>query len=121
MKNHFEERLSMAISKRVRAVGSISNELLKKSREAALAAVQIFNNPSITFKSEIFIVLMVISWTYLMHAHFRKIGIDYRYFKTGAKRKKYEKTIDYFKNKIAWNDLNKVDMKILNKINLMEI
>lgn len=92
MKNHLEERLSMAVSKRVRAVGSISNELLKKSREAALAAVQIFNNPSITFKSEIFIVLMVISWTYLMHAHFRKIGIDYRYFKTGAKRKKYEKT-----------------------------
>lgn len=36
---------------RIRKVGSISNELVKKSREAALAAVQIFNNPSITFKS----------------------------------------------------------------------
>lgn len=82
----------MVAGKRVRAVGSISNELLKKSREAALAAVQTFNNPSITFKSEIFIVLMVISWTYLMHAHFRKSGIDYRYFKTRGSRKWFERT-----------------------------
>ncbi len=40
---------------------SVSHELVEKSREAALAAVQIFNNPQVTFKSEIFIVLMHVS------------------------------------------------------------
>ena len=47
--------------KRTRTVHSVSDELIHKSREAALAAVQIFNNPQITFKSEMFIVLMNIA------------------------------------------------------------
>lgn len=59
------------MSKRIRRVGSIKRELLKKSREAALAAVQIFNNPNISFKSESYVVLMIIAWTYLLHAYFR--------------------------------------------------
>lgn len=82
----------MPQKKRVRSVGSVSNELLKKSREAALAAVQVFNNPAITFKSEIYIVLMVIAWTYLLHANYRRKGIEYRYFKMAGARKKFEKT-----------------------------
>lgn len=77
---------------RVRTIGSVSNELLKKSREATLAAVQVFNNPAITFKSEIFVVMTVISWTYLLHAHFRKQRIDYRYFKVAGTRKRFDKT-----------------------------
>ena len=48
-----------------------------KSQEAALAAVQTFNNPLITFRAEIFIVLMHIAWTYLLHAYYRKEGIKY--------------------------------------------
>jgi hypothetical protein len=47
----------MKPKQRIRTVGSVSSELLKKSREAALAAVQVFNNPAITFKSEIFVVM----------------------------------------------------------------
>jgi hypothetical protein len=82
----------MKSKKRIRAVGSVSNELLKKSREASLAAVQVFNNPAITFKSEIFVVMIVISWTYLLHAHFRKQGIEYRYFKSVGTRKRFDKT-----------------------------
>lgn len=82
----------MKPKQRIRTVGSVSNELIKKSREAALAAVQVFNNPAITFKSEIFVVMMVISWTYLLHAHFRKQGIEYRYFKTLGTRKRFDKT-----------------------------
>lgn len=35
---------------------------------------------------------MVIAWTYLLHAHFRRQGVEYRYFKTAGTRKKYEKT-----------------------------
>lgn len=64
---------------RVRRVGSVKNELIHKSREAALAAVQIFNNPLITFKSEMFIVNMHIAWTYLLHAYYREKKIEYRY------------------------------------------
>ena len=56
---------------RIRKVSSIRRELLQKSKEAALAAVGIFNNPNIQFKAETYIVLMIIAWTYLLHAYFR--------------------------------------------------
>jgi hypothetical protein len=80
-------------TKRVRRVGSFKQELVKKSREAALAAVQVFNNPSITFKSEIYSVLMVIAWTYLMHAFYRDKKIEYRYFDlSDGGRKKFHTT-----------------------------
>jgi Protein of unknown function (DUF3644) len=82
----------MTGDKRVRSIFSIKEELLKKSREAALAAVQIFNNPNVTFKSETFIVLMVIAWTYLLHAFYRGKKIDYCYFTQGPKRKIYDRT-----------------------------
>ena len=78
--------------RRLRHVGSIKNELLRKSREAALAAVQIFNNPNITFKSESYVVLMIIAWTYLLHAYFRHQKIDYRYYKQKGTRRKFDKT-----------------------------
>lgn len=80
------------MSKRNRKVWSIKKELLNKSREAALAAVQIFNNPNITFKSESYIVLMVIAWTYLLHAYYREKQIDYRYYSQQGKRKEFDKT-----------------------------
>jgi len=80
------------MSKRIRRVGSIKNELLKKSREAALAAVQIFNNPNISFKSESYVVLMIIAWTYLLHAYFRDQKIEYRYCQQNGKRCKFDKT-----------------------------
>lgn len=80
------------MSKRIRRVGSIKSELLKKSREAALAAVQIFNNPNISFKSESYVVLMIIAWTYLLHAYFRDQKIEYRYCQQNGKRRKFEKT-----------------------------
>jgi len=68
------------------------HELLIKSREAMLAAVQIYNNPQITFKSEIFISMAIISWTYLMHTYYANKGIDYRYYSMRGKRKCYDKT-----------------------------
>jgi len=78
---------------RKRRVHSVKDELLKKSQEAALAAIQIFNNPLVTFKSESFIVLMNIAWTYLLHAYYREQGIDYRYYTKKSKRKKYYTTV----------------------------
>lgn len=81
--------MSAARKKRVR---SVKSELVKKSREAALAAVQIFNNPNITFKSESYIVLMIIAWTYLLHAYYREKNIEYRYFQQKGQRKQFDKT-----------------------------
>lgn len=75
-----------------RRVHSIRNELVRKSKEAALNAVQTFNNPLTTFKSESFIVLMVIAWMYLLHAHYRGLGTDYRYYTPKAGRKYYDRT-----------------------------
>jgi hypothetical protein len=78
---------------RIRRARSVSNELLVKSREAALSAVQIFNSPLITFKAEIFIVLMTIAWTYLLHAYYRNKKIEYRYFEQREKRRVFQKTV----------------------------
>jgi len=75
-----------------RRVKSVKDELLTKSKEAALSAVKIFNDPLIHFKSETFIVLMIIAWTYLLHAHYRTKGIEYRYFTQHGKRRFFDKT-----------------------------
>ena len=55
------------------------DELLIKAREAMIAAVHIFNGAGLTFRAELFIVTCIIAWTYLLHAWFRSVGIDYRY------------------------------------------
>lgn len=77
---------------RERRVKSVKDELIKKSREAMLSAVQIYNNPQVTFKAETFITLAIISWTYLLHAYFRSKGIDYRYWHYKGKKKVFDKT-----------------------------
>ena len=71
---------------------SVQLGLLTKSSEAALNAVQTFNNPLATFKSETFIVIMVVAWTYLLHAYYRNQGIEYRYFTQREKRKRFDRT-----------------------------
>ena len=44
------------------------------------------------FKSESFIVLMTIAWTYLLHAYYRQRNIEYWYFEQKAKRRKFDRT-----------------------------
>lgn len=78
-------------------------DLILKSREAALSAVQIYNNPLTTFKTESFIVLFIIAWTYLLHAYYRSKRIDYRYYAIPKKRKKFVRTPD---GSIKYWDLN---------------
>lgn len=75
-----------------RRVKSVKDELLKKSREAMLAAVQIYNNPQVTFKSESFISLAVIGWTYLLHAYYRSKRIEYRYYHMQGRKRIFDKT-----------------------------
>ena len=75
-----------------RRIKSIKDELVKKAREAMLAAVQVYNSPQITFKAETFITLSVVAWTYLLHAYYRRKGICYRYFHFEGMKKVYDKT-----------------------------
>lgn len=81
-----------SVSGKRRRSPSIKAELVEKSRESALTAVQVFNNPLIEFKSETFIVLMTIAWTYLLHAYYRSENVEYRYFQPGKKRRKFDRT-----------------------------
>ena len=55
------------------------DELLLKAREAMISAVHVFNGAGLTFRSELFIVTAIIAWTYLLHAWFKKQGIDFRH------------------------------------------
>jgi len=63
--------------------------LLEKSKQAMLSAVSIYNNPIISFKTEIFIVNAEIAWTYLFHAFYNLCKIDYAYYTLVNRRKKY--------------------------------
>lgn len=95
---------------RNRKIKSIKAELLTKSREAMLSAVQIFNNPNIQFKSESFIVFSNIAWTYLMHAYYRDTNVEYRYYEQHGQRKRFHKTkrgaYKYWELERCLNDLN---------------
>ncbi len=70
---------------------SVAKGLLRQSREAAMNAVQTFNNPLTTFKTETFIVLMSIAWTYLLHAYYHREGVVYRHHLQGPKRRRFDK------------------------------
>ncbi|MBU0459662.1 MAG: DUF3644 domain-containing protein [Nanoarchaeota archaeon] len=79
---------------RKRSLFSERLKLIEKSREAALSAVQIYNNPLTKFKTESFIVLFNIAWTYLLHAYYKNKKIDYRYYEIKNVRKKYLRNPD---------------------------
>lgn len=51
--------------------------LLRKARQSALLALQIYNNPTTVFRTEGFSVMMVLAWTALLHAIFEKRGQSY--------------------------------------------
>lgn len=72
------------------------DELLIKAREAVIAAVHIFNGAGLTFRAELFIVTSVIGWTYLLHAWFRREGIDFRYLNADGTVKKTKQGEDCY-------------------------
>lgn len=45
-------REALMASKRIRSIGSLAAELVSKSRESALCAIRVFNDPHVSFKSE---------------------------------------------------------------------
>lgn len=68
-----------------------TKSLLEASIDSALLAVEVYNKPRTTFRSEAYISLMIMAWVRLFHAHFNvSIGDKYYYKK---KNGRYE-TID---------------------------
>ena len=71
---------------------------LEASIDSALLAVEVYNKPRTTFRSEAYISLMVIAWTRLFHAYFNStIGDKYyhkgkngRYIYVDGERKAWE-------------------------------
>ncbi len=59
--------------------GDLAEEhrLLAKARESALAAVRVYNDPVAGFRTETFIILMVIGWNALFQAILERGGVDY--------------------------------------------
>lgn len=77
-----------------RRLYSEKRDLIDKAREAMLAAVQVYNNPLMSFKTEAYIVLSMIAWTYLLHAHYRSQKVDYRYSTQAGRRRKFVRNPD---------------------------
>ncbi|MFT6632884.1 MAG: hypothetical protein ACJAS4_002852 [Bacteriovoracaceae bacterium] len=69
--------------KTIRVSGKIK-DVLDGSMNAALLAVEIYNKPRATFKSEAYITLMSMAWLKALHAYYRgTIGDKYYYKKDG--------------------------------------
>lgn len=62
---------------------------LDKSVKAALLAVEIYNKPTIEYRTEGYIVMINIAWTSLFHALFANDGIHYTYKIDGSSERRY--------------------------------
>lgn len=58
-----------------------TKSILDASIDSALLAVEIYNKPRTTFRSEGFIAMMIVAWTRLFHAHFNATIGDRYYYK----------------------------------------
>lgn len=80
----------------MRGESNIVKQLLQKSKDSAMLAVEFYNKPAVRFKSEGFITMMVIAWTSLFHAYYIK-NKKKPFFKkkqTGATRPRFEIIIE---------------------------
>jgi hypothetical protein len=64
--------------------------ILESAIDAALLAVEVYNKPRATFRSEAYITMMVIAWTRLFHAHFN-VTIGDKYYYKKKKSTRYER------------------------------
>lgn len=97
----------------MRGEAYIVKQLLQKAKDSALLAIEYYNKPAVSFKSEGFIVMMCIAWTSFFHAYFLKNKIKPWYRKTEkGKRPRFDYVIEDLPNgqKIKdkkWWDLKK--------------
>ncbi len=61
------------------SAGDLAEEyrLLAKARESAMAAVRVYNDPSAGFRTETFVLLMMVAWNTLMQAMLERRQMDY--------------------------------------------
>jgi len=80
----------------MRGESVIVKQLLQKAKDSALLAVEFYNKPVVSFKSEGYITMMCIAWTSLLHACFfkNKIKPYYRKKSSGSKRPRFEQIIE---------------------------
>ncbi len=69
----------------VRLSGNVAQNL-DKARSSILAAVEIYNKPSIAFRTQTYVILIVIGWTSLFHAIFYRRGRKPWYKASGTGR-----------------------------------
>ncbi len=123
-------------------------QCLEKSRHSALCAIEIYNKPSVKFKSSGYITLMIIAWTSLFHAifwkkktkpyykkengyHYEIIDGDYKHWDLSTCIKKYfksdtqdpvRKNLEFFiplRNKIEHRYLPEIDSTIFGECQAM--
>ncbi|MGD8307029.1 MAG: DUF3644 domain-containing protein [Ignavibacteria bacterium] len=66
-----------------------SSEFVEKSVKSTLLAVEIYNKPTIEYRTEGYIVMMIVAWTSLFHAIFEKDSIKYKYKSKKNKKGQY--------------------------------
>jgi hypothetical protein len=71
----------------MRGESNIVKQLLRKAKDSALLAIEFYNKPAVSFKSEGFITMMCIAWTSLFHAYFFKNKIK-PYYRTSQNGKR---------------------------------
>lgn len=54
-------------------------ELVVKAKDSAILSIDIYNRPIASFRSQGYIVMMIIAWTALFHAIFEMENVDYFY------------------------------------------
>lgn len=54
-------------------------EFVVKARDSAILSIDIYNRPIVSFRSQGYIVMMIIAWTALFHAIYEMDSIDYFY------------------------------------------
>lgn len=76
----------------MRKEANIVKQLLQKSKDSAMLAIEFYNKPAVRFKSEGFIAMMVIAWTSLFHAYYLKNKKKpfFRKQNSGTKRPHFE-------------------------------
>lgn len=65
---------------------AIWRRILDASKAEVLVAVDLYNRPRQDRRVEAFFVHMHLAWLYLLHAHFRRAGVDFRYRRPGTNR-----------------------------------
>ncbi len=51
--------------------------LVQKAQQSAILALDIYNRPATQFRTEGYIMQMIVAWTAILHAIFERDGVDY--------------------------------------------